>query len=245
MKKREDRVNSHRICKAVTSGLCRQNMDTKSFFMPRIQVFDIRHICHQRGMIIGLLGRSRVGKDTVAAFIISKVPSFKLIRLSTPLKQAACSLYGFTPEQVEGPSKEHIDERYMMTPREAIQSLCNFMMAKHGHDFFSKRCFSMVGTSNNYIMPDVRYAHDIEEVHKRNGLIIKITRPGKPLHAWEDGIDHMTGDFEIANDGSLQSLHEKLDKVLTHILCKTCKSQRCSCVRSPPCLRGEDRATWQ
>ena len=67
--------------------------------------------------IIGLVGRSRVGKDTVAEYIIEQFNEYKIERLSNPLKKAVCNLYNFTPEQVESNQKEEIDKRYGFTPR--------------------------------------------------------------------------------------------------------------------------------
>lgn len=56
--------------------------------------------------VIGLVGRSRVGKDTIADYIISKYPYYKRVRLSQPIKDAIRVLYGFTEQQLEGPEKK-------------------------------------------------------------------------------------------------------------------------------------------
>ena len=92
--------------------------------------------------IIGLVGRSRVGKDTVAEYIIEQFNEYKIERLSNPLKKAVCNLYNFTSEQVESNQKEEIDKRYGFTPREAIVSLTNYMMSIMDVDHFTKLLYN-------------------------------------------------------------------------------------------------------
>jgi hypothetical protein len=165
--------------------------------------------------IIGLLGRSRHGKDTIASVIHSIMPA-TIARLSQPLKDAVVALYGFSYEQIEGADKETVDSRYGITPRVAIQRLCDQIMAEHGRDFFSRRLFGRYDNGffahhGQVIIPDIRYEHDLHEVRSRGGIIIKVVRndPQLPNHAWEAAIDDMVGDITIHNDGSLDELIRK------------------------------------
>lgn len=160
--------------------------------------------------IIGLVGRSRSGKDTIADYLINKNPLYKKVRLAEPIKEAVCCLYGFTPEQVESQDKENIDTRWGITPRQAMvhitQSLRDFM----GKDFFSKR---VLDNLPNYpiIIPDVRYAEDIERIRSLGGIIIKIERPYSTKHTFEDSIDNLEGDYCIKNDGNLQHFYKQIE----------------------------------
>lgn len=162
--------------------------------------------------IIGLLGRSRVGKDTVAAALCTVYPSYQIIRLSYPLKQAACHLYDYTMDQVEGSAKEQIDPRWNKTPRETIQSLTEYMMQFMGIDFFTRKLFHMYDSKQigpRIIIPDIRYEHDINEIRKRKGIVIKVERPHNPVkHAFEDHIDALQGDYTIINSGTLDELYQ-------------------------------------
>lgn len=168
-------------------------------------------------MIIGLLGRSRVGKDTVAAALVSALGSAKIVRLSQPLKDAVRALYAFTEEQLETDAKEVVDVRYGVTPRAAIQELCGHIMKEHGVDFFTRRLYANVGGGDGgggdggcIVIPDVRYAHDIAEIRRRGGIVVKITRDlaaaGYALHPWEAAIDTMESDVVIENIGSVAEL---------------------------------------
>lgn len=173
--------------------------------------------------IIGLLGRSRVGKDTVAREIMG-ILSAKcdtgavLMRLAKPLKEAACALYGFTEEQIEGDAKEHVDPRYGITPRQAICGLCKHIMNEHGTDFFTKSLYAkaeaagmaMEGADKVLIIPDVRYTHDITEIHRRGGVVWKVVRElgaaGYSPQEGEQHIDALTGDAVIENNGTISDL---------------------------------------
>jgi hypothetical protein len=174
-------------------------------------------------MIIGLLGRSRVGKDTAASYIINVLGDHatELVRLSKPLKDAVQSLYGFTHDQVEGDAKELIDPRYGVTPRVCIQQLCEHIMTNHGRDFFSKHVYSKWDATSydlrrHIVIPDVRYQHDIDEIRKRGGLVIKIMRTSSsiPLHPWEESIDQLFGHHTITNDADIASFHKSINQIL-------------------------------
>lgn len=168
--------------------------------------------------IIGLLGRSRAGKDTIAEFICNQNPKYQIIRLSYSLKKACCCLYDYTMDQVESSSKEVIDSRWNKTPRETIQSLTNYMMSYMGQDFFTKKLFHTYdedGYSSHIIIPDIRYPHDIEEIKKRGGIVIKVERPNNPVqHAFENHIDTLYGTINLINDRGIDDLHQKTKKIL-------------------------------
>jgi ABC-type dipeptide/oligopeptide/nickel transport system ATPase component len=173
--------------------------------------------------IIGLLGRSRAGKDTAALFIMQILGQehTHLARLSQPLKDAAQALYGFTHAQVESQSKEHIDPRYNMTPRMCIQKLCEHMMSLHGHDFFSQLLYKKYDSGGFHgkclIIPDIRYEHDIAEIRKRGGVVFKVVRENVPCHPWENNIDGLHGDVTLYNNETPEKLQQQVEAVLNQI----------------------------
>jgi dephospho-CoA kinase len=168
--------------------------------------------------IIGIVGRSRVGKDTIAEMIIDNYPQYTIKRLSAPLKGAVKELYNFTTEQLETDLKEAIDERWDKTPRTCIVSLTNYMMDYMGVEFFTKRFYSNYD-GEYVIIPDVRYEHDIDEIHKRGGIVIKVEKKDRIVsHPFENRIDGMKCDCIIKNDGTLEELQSNLTKQLVLIL---------------------------
>src|SRR6476619_2210317 len=73
------------------------------------------------GIVVGFCGEANVGKDTAADFLV-KNHGFVKVALADPLKRICKEVYGFSDNQLWGPSKERNkpDERY---PRILIESL--------------------------------------------------------------------------------------------------------------------------
>lgn len=172
--------------------------------------------------LIGILGRSRSGKDTVANIITELYPADYIIqRFAQPIKNALREIYDFTPEQLEDDQKECIDIRYNITPRQAMQEMTTHYLTKHGAGFFSDKVFTKFDNASlerGIIIPDVRYAHDIHQIHTRGGIIIKVTRPELTLkHIVENHIVGLNGDHDIVNDSSIQVLKERVSNLFNQI----------------------------
>lgn len=165
--------------------------------------------------IIGIAGRSRCGKDTIAQIIIDKYPQYKIRRLSEPLKIAVTTLYDYTPEQLESDAKESIDDRWGKTPRETMQSFTDYMMSYMGHDFFTKQLYFKYKSDEYIIIPDIRYEHDVHEIKKRNGIVIKVERPSSFVsHDFEKHIDNLTYHYFIKNNGTIEQLQNCINQLL-------------------------------
>jgi dephospho-CoA kinase len=166
-------------------------------------------------LLIGILGRSRSGKDTVAQIIQSIVPyQYEVMRFAQPIKNALHEIYGFSIEQMEDDQKELIDSRYNITPRQAMRDMTTHYMTMHGPSFFSKNLFDIYDKNtinHGIIIPDVRYEHDIIQIQKRGGIVLKIVRPTNKIeHIWEDHINDLNSDYVINNDSDLNELRNNV-----------------------------------
>lgn len=157
-------------------------------------------------MIIGLVGRSRVGKDTAASFLSE---THTVRRLAQPVKDACKVLYGWSDEHVEGPLKEVTDATWNLTPRTAMVHLTQALRHCNGTNFFTKRFFD-TWDGRPVVIPDVRFDHDIQEIHRRGGITIKITRHGVPDYLFEFPIDSMSTMYEVENNGTVEELRLKV-----------------------------------
>jgi hypothetical protein len=159
--------------------------------------------------LIGLVGRARVGKDTVASFFSDE---YKPVKLARPVKDACKALYDWTEDHVETDIKEVDDPRWGVSPRLAMihltQSIRTFMSA----DFFTQRFFRSWDGSP-VIITDVRFPQDVNEIHSRGGITIKITRDSVHKHDIEFGIDSLSTTYEIENNGTLDALRVKVAAV--------------------------------
>lgn len=177
-------------------------------------------------MIIGLVGRARSGKDTVASILqelyssassasSASAPPFAIVRLSAPIKEAARALFQFTDNQIEGSEKELVDTRWNVTPRHVFQTITDITMAAMGTDFFTRVLYDRYDRGllgSHIIIPDIRYEHDIREIQKRKGIVFKIERQELPVrYDCENHLDNFTsadGLIVISNDSDLETLRE-------------------------------------
>lgn len=165
--------------------------------------------------IIGIAGRSRCGKDTIAQIIIDTYPQYEIRRLSEPLKNAVTTLYSFTPEQIESDAKELIDKRWGKTPREIMQSFTDYMMSYMGNDFFTRQLYFKYKPEQYIIIPDIRYEHDVHEIKKRDGIVIKVERPSSFVrHNFEQHIDNLTYNYVVKNTGTIEELRKCIGSLI-------------------------------
>lgn len=165
-------------------------------------------------LIVALVGRSRSGKDTVASTLVS-TGRFRLLRMAAPIKAATSALFGIDADAFENASKDSQHPAFCSktpkSPRDAMVWLTAITKEWLGvDDFFAHRLLETARASEvDVIIPDVRYVADAAMVRKHGGLIVKIRRPveaGGTTSPWESEVDDIDPDFEIVNDGSLQSL---------------------------------------
>lgn len=74
--------------------------------------------------IIGVTGVAGSGKDAIAHILVSE-HGWTRIALADPMKRAVADWFGFTDDQLHGPSarRNEVDERWGITPRHTLQQL--------------------------------------------------------------------------------------------------------------------------
>jgi ABC-type dipeptide/oligopeptide/nickel transport system ATPase subunit len=177
--------------------------------------------------IIGLLGRSRSGKDTVASIIQQLFPTqqYSIVRLSTPIKEASRHLFDFNEEQIEGHRKEVIDPRWGITPRQVFQTITSDTMKYMGTDFFTKLLYEKYEQGvlgKHIIIPDIRYMHDIEEIQKRGGIVLKIERTNLPIsYECENHLDSIQNIPILQNNSTMEELKKHVRQYFKDTLNKS------------------------
>jgi hypothetical protein len=72
----------------------------------------------------------------------------------------------------------------------------------------------------NWIITDMRFPNEMEAVKERKGITIRVTRDNGTRaidvnpHESETALDDATFDYEIANDGTIEDLIEKVKEIL-------------------------------
>lgn len=184
-------------------------------------------------MIIGITGRKRSGKDTVAAYLRDRY-EYVRYQMASPLKKAVCALYGWDSDVVEdGPEKEAIDPEYGISPRQAMQFMgfeLNKELSSRFPDYekqtgiylYVKRMeqFADAHPSINIVIPDIRMPYEVAAIHARGGKVIRVTRDrsaNPDEHATEVHVDHMDVDAELFNTSSIEELYDAVDIFMNNV----------------------------
>lgn len=163
-----------------------------------------------RPRIIGILGQSGSGKDTVADYLVHRYGYVK-VALADPLKRICKDVYNFTDEQLWGPSasRNKVDERYgKLSPRVALQTLgtewgrnCydgtwieyGMRVADKildGNGYTQKRGLYMKGyferltkKVSGVVIPDIRFKNEVQLIRNRlTGFVVRLYRPDADGH---------------------------------------------------------------
>ena len=168
--------------------------------------------------LIGLTGKARSGKDTVAQMLYAQ-HAFTRIAFADPLKLAAQQMFGLTTEQTWHDShKEEVISYWGMSPRQMFQLFGNEAVKPvFGADVWIKRwnmSYSFFKDTDDIIVPDVRFDHEAAHIRALGGVIVEIQR-GVGLvgstgdHASERGLSTLP-EFTIDNSGTIDDLRIKV-----------------------------------
>lgn len=133
-------------------------------------------------MIIGISGKIKSGKDTVAEILNREMDNkFKLSAYADPLKEC-CSLILGIP--VEDMFKREVKEMNLgpewdnMTVREFIQKFGTEGCRQGVHEnIWVNSMFARNKGVENLIITDVRFESEATDIKERGGIVIRVDRP--------------------------------------------------------------------
>jgi len=170
--------------------------------------------------IIGITGRARSGKDTLAN-ILSSQYGYQRLAFADPIREFVGELTGIAPYLLrDTPLKERpIPRLGGVTPREMMQTLGtewgrnmvypDIWVALCEQKIIEKMKYELRG----FVIPDVRFDNEARMLRSLGGKIIHITRAvGEPVnsHVSEAGISPELVDLEIPNNGTLDDLRRRV-----------------------------------
>lgn len=189
-------------------------------------------------MIVGILGNARVGKDTMADYLVRR-HGFKKMALADPMKELCQRLFSFSDSQLWGSERDLPDSRYRradgepLTPRFALQTLGTEWGRRCDPEVWVRRLLWRYndlhpgwGEPTNVAVADLRFANEVRAVKAAGGRIVRVYRPGcdgstlagVPGHVSEEeqkSIPDSECHHIIHNDGSLDEYHAKIEALAT------------------------------
>jgi hypothetical protein len=191
-------------------------------------------------MIIGLSGKKRVGKDTVADYLVSKYGFIKY-SFADPIKEVAKILFEFSENQLYGDKKEEIDLRWNISPRDFFQKFgTDYMQYQFPKDFpksnevINDKCFwvkrfhiwylaqKKKNPDIKIVITDVRFEHEYDYLIDEDAMIIKITKDkvdNNDTHISEtelNSYDISKFDYHIKNNETIGILHMIIDDIMDY-----------------------------
>jgi cytidylate kinase len=167
-------------------------------------------------MLIGITGKARSGKDTVARHLATS-HGFDHYWFSKPMKDALAAMLGWTSEHLYGDLKEFIDPFYNVSPRRALQTIGT----DWGRDIINKDLWLLcaeraITNSPNLVISDVRFDNEASLIRSKGGIVLRISRDDAQEvaeHVSESGVSEQLIDMTISNDGTIEELQAVIDYV--------------------------------
>lgn len=188
-------------------------------------------------MLIGISGKARSGKNTVGDMILyciwrketkqedfgydhflknlhvikeyAKNNKLNLISFAYLLKKCISIFIPSTPEDYESTEFKNSTIDWLgMTVRELLQKFGTGIRESVDKHFWVKALFAVYNKNEDYIVTDVRFLTEADEIRNRNGIILRINREkaGAGNHISEIELDDYKFDYIIDNNNSLEEL---------------------------------------
>jgi hypothetical protein len=173
--------------------------------------------------LIGLAGLAGCGKDTVALHLIKNY-NFARIAFADPLKDAADIMLGYEAGTWKSLTPEY---KNMLVPgkpyswRQFWQKLGTEVGRNIDPDIWLTTAAKKIEAIRDLgfsgaVITDVRFENESKLIRELRGSIAHVYRIGLATmdHASEKGIEIKTHDFVLYNNGTIEELYRKVDKMM-------------------------------
>lgn len=169
--------------------------------------------------VIGLHGRARAGKDTVANFILSHRGGY-LYSFADPIRAMLVPLGIDMSDPYWQARKEDVIPALGVSPRRLMQTLGT----EWGRQIINPDLWLILAKQRllnfgpGMVIADVRFENEASWVRSQGGRVIHIERPNNvaiEAHASEAGVEFKgeEGDIKIVNGGTLEDLQNTIREV--------------------------------
>lgn len=180
--------------------------------------------------LIGLHGKARSGKDTVADHLVEN-HGFVKVSFAEPIKKGICAMFDLPMSIFDDDQKDEVIDWIGKSPRQLAQTLGT----EWGRELISPSLWIDVLDNKldrlaewkpglKVVVPDVRFeaGGDVDQGDEAQyvrefGELWHIQRPGCAkvnAHVSEAGIKPAAGEATIVNDGTLPALYAQVDRAL-------------------------------
>jgi len=168
--------------------------------------------------LIGIAGRARSGKDTVANFIIAAIGGYRY-SFADPIRAMLAPLGVDMNDPYWQARKEDVIPALGVSPRRMMQTLGT----EWGRNLINPDLWLVMAHQRllrngpGMVISDVRFENEAAWIRKHGGRIIHVIRPeakAVEAHASEDGIEMQDTDARLFNSGTLEELQLSVRELL-------------------------------
>ena len=168
--------------------------------------------------LIGITGRARSGKDTVANFIVAAVGGYQY-SFADPIRAMLAPLGVDMSDPYWQARKEEPIPALGVSPRRMMQTLGT----EWGRQLINPDLWLIMAhqrllqSGPGMVISDVRFDNEAAWIRKHGGRIIHVVRPDTKAveaHASEDGIEVQDTDARLFNSGTLEELQLSVRELL-------------------------------
>lgn len=171
--------------------------------------------------VIGICGKARSGKDTVAEAILRMGGGSYRYSFADPLRAMMRAGFGIDADDPywQRHKEDLAPELCGRSLRHALQTLGTEWGREHIHpDVWVHLAADELATRGpGMVIADVRFGNEAAWIRGVGGLLIHLSRPGAPAvrqHLSEMGVGREPGDPLIINDGCIEELYEAVHDIL-------------------------------
>lgn len=167
--------------------------------------------------VIGIAGKARAGKDTVADFIGTYIPATRH-SLADPIRGMLHAIGINLNDDYWKTRKEEIIPALGKSPRQMMQTLGTEWGRKlvNPHIWIMMAHQRLMTTSDTLIVPDIRFTNESDWVRAMNGVMIHVDNPRVEevsVHSSEKGVPRLENDIVIVNDSTLEDLQATVKEI--------------------------------
>lgn len=168
--------------------------------------------------LIGIAGRARSGKDTVANFIVAAIGGYRY-SFADPIRAMLAPLGVDMSDPYWQARKEEPIPALGVSPRRMMQTLGT----EWGRQLINPDLWLIMAhqrllqSGPGMVISDVRFDNEAAWIRKHGGRIIHVIRPDTKTveaHASEDGIEMQDTDARLFNSGTLEELQLSVRELL-------------------------------
>lgn len=181
--------------------------------------------------LIGLAGKARSGKDTIAQHLALK-HNYKTYAFADPLKQAAAAVFGLPLSTFYQGNREATHSVWGVSPRQMMQILgtdcCRNVIRP---DIWLRRAdMHMQNLQKEYadadvfevnlVVTDIRFEDEAQWIREHEGTIIHVKRETTTSvaeHISEQGVKTKPVDYLVYNDSTIEELGNRIDGIVKYI----------------------------